>query len=58
LRQFCLDTDLVIYAQGHASAFGIGITADNLQPFIDKTNELLKDFDFSPCYFVDLEIDY
>lgn len=58
LRQFCLDTGLVIYAQGHASAFGIGITADNLQPFIDKTNELLKDFDFSPCYFVDLEIDY
>ena len=40
----------------HASAFGIGITAKNLQAFIDKTNELLKDFDTTPCYFVDLEV--
>lgn len=41
----------------HASAFGIGIQAENLQTFIEKTNELLKDFDTTPCYFVDLEVD-
>ena len=40
----------------HASAFGIGIREENLQAFIDKTNELLKDFDTTPCYFVDLEV--
>ena len=55
-RQFCNDTGLVMYAEGHASAFGIGIRAENLQAFIDKTNELLKDFDTTPCYFVDLEV--
>ena len=56
LRQFCNDTGLVMYAEGHASAFGIGIRAENLQTFIDKTNDLLKDFDTTPCYFVDLEV--
>ena len=55
-RQFCNDTELVMYAEGHASAFGVGIQAENLQTFIDKTNELLKDFDTTPCYFVDLEV--
>ena len=55
-RQFCNDTGLTLYAEGHASAFGIGIAAENLQAFIDKTNELLKDFDTTPCYFVDLEV--
>ena len=58
LRQFCNDTGLVMYAEGHASAFGIGIKEENLQTFIDKTNELLKDFDFTPCYFVDLILDW
>ena len=55
-RQFCNDTGLVMYAEGHASAFGIGIREENLQTFINKTNELLKDFDTTPCYFVDLEV--
>lgn len=58
LRQFCLDTGFVDYAQGHANAFGIGIMGCNLKPFIAETNERLKEFDFSPCYFVDLELDY
>ena len=56
LRQFCNDTGLVMYAEGHASAFGIGIRDIDLKKFIDKTNELLKDFDTTPCYFVDLEV--
>ena len=55
-RQFCLDTGLVMYAEGHASAFGIGIEEANLQTFVDKTNEILKDFDNTPCYYVDLEV--
>ena len=40
----------------HASAFGIGIKEANLEQFINKTNELLKDFDNNPCYYVDLEV--
>lgn len=55
-RQFCLDTELVMYAEGHASAFGIGIAEDELPRFIQLTNELLKDFDNTPCYYVDLEV--
>ena len=55
-RQFCNDTGLMLYNEGHASAFGSGITAENLPLFIEKTNELLKDFDTTPCYFVDLEV--
>ena len=55
-RQFCNDTGLVVYAEGHASAFGLCIREENLQTFINKTNELLKDFDTTPCYFVDLEV--
>lgn len=58
LRQFCNDTGLVMYAEGHASAFGIGIEEKNYYKFIEKTNELLKDFDFTPCYFVDLILDW
>lgn len=56
LRQFCLDTGLVLYAEGHNNAFGLGISAENLEPFTEKTNELLKDFDTTPCYLVDLEV--
>lgn len=58
LRQFCNDTGLVIYAEGHASAFGIGIAEENYNKFIEKTNELLANFDFTPCYFVDLILDW
>ncbi len=55
-REFCLDTGLVEYAQGHASAFGVAIEADKFDKFVEVTNEKLKDFDFTPCYFVDLEV--
>ena len=55
-RQFCLDTGCMALAQGHASAFGASIPADKFDEFINITNEQLADFDFSPCYLVDLEI--
>jgi single-stranded-DNA-specific exonuclease len=56
LREFCRSTGLVIYAQGHPNAFGIAISEKNFNKFVEVTNEQLKDFDFSPCYFVDLEV--
>lgn len=55
-RQFCLDTGCMSLAQGHASAFGASIPAENFDDFIRITNEQLADFDFSPCYLVDLEV--
>ena len=47
LRGFLESTGLVMYAQGHASAFGCGITDDNFTEFVQKTNELLKDIEFN-----------
>lgn len=58
LREFLLSTKLVEYAQGHANAFGVGIRDEFINGFIIQTDEMLKDFDFSPCYTVDLELDY
>ena len=55
-RQFCLDTGLVQLAQGHASAFGCIIEANQFNDFIEVTNNQLLTFDFSPCYYVDLEV--
>ena len=55
-RQFCLDTGLVKLAQGHASAFGCIIEANQFNDFIEVTNNQLLTFDFSPCYYVDLEV--
>lgn len=55
-RQFCLDTGLVQLAQGHASAFGCIIEANQFNDFIEITNNQLLTFDFSPCYYVDLEV--
>lgn len=53
LRQLCLDSNLVEYAQGHSSAFGFSIAADLLDEFVDKTNETLKDMNSEPVYLVD-----
>lgn len=55
-RQFCLDTELPELAQGHASAFGFAINSENFDKFLEQTNNELANFDFSPCYLVDLEV--
>lgn len=53
-RAFLLDTNLVMYAEGHPSAFGCGIEDSKINEFIKYCDETLKDYDFSPCYKVDL----
>ena len=40
----------------HNSAFGCAIPANNYKEFVKETNKELEDFDFSPCYLVDLEV--
>lgn len=55
-RQFCLDTGLPDLAQGHASAFGFSIKSEKFDDFKNITNAELENFDFNPCYYVDLEV--
>ena len=53
LREFLKESGLVLYAEGHAQALGVGIAAENYEPLIDYANTYLADFDFTPCYKVD-----
>lgn len=57
LRGYLDSTGLVEYAEGHSSAFGIGIKDENLNAFIRKINRDLKDYDFTPKYYVDFIYD-
>ena len=52
-REFLVESNLVEYAQGHASAFGISILNENFDTFVEYIDTKLKDFDFSNCYRVD-----
>ena len=53
LRSFLESTGLVLYAQGHKSALGTSLLADNIDAFIDTINYQLRDADFSSAYKVD-----
>ena len=53
LREFLLNTGYALYSEGHGSAFGFGILDSNVDKFLNHVDELLVDFDFSPCYRVD-----
>lgn len=53
LREFLKQSNLVMYAEGHANALGVGITDENFVKFIEYSNKELVMFDFTPCYKVD-----
>ena len=53
LREFLKESELVMYAEGHANALGVGIADDNFNTFINYSNHELAGFDFTPCYKVD-----
>ena len=53
LREFLWNTGYPLYSEGHGSAFGFGILDSNVDKFLNCVDELLADFDFSPCYRVD-----
>lgn len=57
LREFLKESELVMYADGHANALGVGISDDNFNQFITYSNQALADFDFSPSYKVDFIFD-
>jgi single-stranded-DNA-specific exonuclease len=52
-RGFLENNKYVIYAEGHANAFGIGIKDEDISAFIASTNSALDGFDFTPIYNVD-----
>ena len=53
LREFLKESGLVMYAEGHANALGVGIPDALFTTFINYSNQELEDFDFTPCYKVD-----
>lgn len=53
LREFLKESGLVMYAEGHANALGVGIPDALFTAFINYSNQALADFDFTPCYKVD-----
>lgn len=52
-RGFLENNKYVMYAEGHANAFGIGIRDEDINAFIASTNSALDGFDFTPIYNVD-----
>ena len=52
-RGFLENNKYVIYAEGHANAFGVGIKDEDISAFIASTNSALDGFDFTPIYNVD-----
>lgn len=52
-KDICTETGCIMYAEGHQGAFGLGIAADKIEKFLQKTDELLKDMSDEPIYYVD-----
>lgn len=52
-RQFVRDSNLVFLAEGHPNAFGLGIYDENFDAFVNYSDEVLRDIEFSPSYKVD-----
>ena len=53
LREFLKESEMVLYAEGHANALGVGIADAEFTRFVEYANRELADFDFTPCYKVD-----
>lgn len=52
-KDICEQTDCILFAEGHQGAFGLGVKVDELQTFIQKTDEALKDTSDEAVYYVD-----
>ena len=55
LKSFLLESGFMEYAEGHASAMGVGIYKDKVNALVDYSNTVLANYDFSACYDVDYE---
>lgn len=52
-REFCENSGLVVYAQGHGQAFGLSILDENFDEFVQYSDAVLQEVEFSPSYKVD-----
>lgn len=52
-KDFLNQSHYMRFAEGHQSAFGAAIADKDLSDFVIYTDEVLKDFDFTPNYKVD-----
>lgn len=52
-KDLCEETGVVEYAQGHAGAFGLGIKDENVQAFLQYTNDVLASDTGEATYHVD-----
>ncbi len=57
-KDFISSSGLAEYAEGHSSAFGVSFKKENLDKFLQYSNEKLKDIDFDPVYLLDYSFDY
>lgn len=53
MRTLCESTGELTLAAGHEGAWGCAIPERNVDAFIQKTNDLYKNVDFTPAYMVD-----
>ena len=52
-KDICAETGVTEYETGHQGRFGLGIKIENIDAFLAKTDELLKDTSDEAIYFVD-----
>jgi single-stranded-DNA-specific exonuclease len=52
-KDICANTGLTLFTAGHQGAFGLGISAENVDSFISATDETLKDMPSESLYYVD-----
>ena len=52
-KGICAETGVCEYTVGHPGAFGLGLRADNLSSFVEKTDKALEDMSSEPTYYVD-----
>ena len=53
MKDMCEKTGYTEFVAGHQGAAGIGIAKSDLEKFTKAANELYKDIDFTPTYWVD-----
>lgn len=56
-REFLLNSGLVLYAEGHSNAFGVGVTAENFDKLVEYIDIELADMSFDIRYDVDFIFD-
>lgn len=57
-KDICAETQVCEYTIGHQGAFGLGIPANEIDTFLEKTDESLANMPNEPIYYVDYIWDY